>query len=240
MRRWSVSAPIAHAASPGTAALVLVLAAAAVILAAGVAILALRPAGRSDARPLDMRDSQRHGRHRMPAGLDTPDQNGFTALDGAARRGDVAAIRSLLAAGADRDLRDWGPNGWTALMHAAHKEQAAAVRALLAAGADPNRRSANGATALLIAAGQGEAEIVELLLAAGADPRAKGRFCATVFTDAVTEGDPATIRALRRHAPDLRLGNRPCDWAARLIATLRGRGEIIGLAEGRAEGRDRG
>ena len=58
----------------------------------------------------------------------------------AAREGDVAAIATLLEAGAAVDGRA-GVNRWTPLQHAIHKNQPAAVKALLAAGADPNAGS---------------------------------------------------------------------------------------------------
>jgi ankyrin repeat protein len=61
-----------------------------------------------------------------------------TPLIGAARNGDIAAIRSLIAHGADPGERG-GVNGWPPLMHAVHKNQKAAVAALLDAGADSER-----------------------------------------------------------------------------------------------------
>jgi hypothetical protein len=97
-----------------------------------------------------------------------------TTLIGAARRGDVAAIQSLIAQGADPGERG-GVNGWPPLMHAVHKNQIASVAALLDAGADPNERAAGGSTALIMAAGYGATDIVRLLLARGADPRITDR-----------------------------------------------------------------
>ena len=67
-------------------------------------------------------------RRKQPGTTDT--------LSIAARVGDVAAIRSMLAEGALVDHPRDG--GRTALEVAAASGQAAAVRALLAAGADPN------------------------------------------------------------------------------------------------------
>ena len=53
------------------------------------------------------------------------------ALIAAARTGQVASIRIIVAAGGDPNARA-GVNGWPALMHAVHKNQTAAVRELLA------------------------------------------------------------------------------------------------------------
>ncbi len=130
----------------------------------------------------------------------------------AAREGDVAAIATLLKAGAAVDGRA-GVNGWTPLQHAIHKNQPAAVEALLAAGADPDAGSA-----LMMAAGYGQLEIVEALLAAGADPRvshgnvnalwaAAGFGAIADITDGPPLGScfPRVADALIAKAPDLRL-----------------------------------
>src|SRR5262249_36900772 len=97
-----------------------------------------------------------------------------TPLIAASRPGDVKAIRTLTAPGAEPGERG-GVNGWPPLMHAVHKNQQAAVKALLEGGADPNERATGGSTALLMAAGYGATGIVRLLLENGADPRMKDR-----------------------------------------------------------------
>ena len=117
---------------------------------------------------------------------------GESPLMAAARGGGAAAVRLLLAHGADVDARD----GWrrqTALMMAAgnHEPHADVVRILLAHGADVHLRSRStaeapfagggmravgGMTALHFAARQNDAESVRMLLGAGArvDERAPG------------------------------------------------------------------
>jgi hypothetical protein len=147
-----------------------------------------------------------------------------TPLIGAARDGDVAAIQTLIAHGADPGERG-GVNGWPPLMHAVHKNQKAAVAALFDAGADPNERADGGSTALIMAAGYGATDIVRLLLAHGADPRMKDRNGDSALSAAISGvGDidkftlghcqAATVKVLLDSAPDLRAGVRLSDRCA--------------------------
>lgn len=84
-----------------------------------------------------------------------------------AGKGDLAAVRELLEAGADTSFVD--QRGGTALTVAASQGKLEVVQALLAAGAKVNTRSA-GWTALVHATVGGHVEVVEALLAAKADP----------------------------------------------------------------------
>ncbi|MFO1503060.1 MAG: ankyrin repeat domain-containing protein [Steroidobacteraceae bacterium] len=111
---------------------------------------------------------------------------GTTPLIRAAKAGDVAAVRLLLAAGANVELATI--NGITPLMAAAgngssgldtrgrYKTEAQAVEVtqlLLAAGADANARDRNGQTALHGAAGWGYNSLIRTLAAGRADLTAK-------------------------------------------------------------------
>jgi ankyrin repeat protein len=83
----------------------------------------------------------------------------------ACRRGDVAAVRELLAA--DPALpHSLSPHDAREALIAG----ASTTAVLLEAGMDPNRRDPDGATALHHAAWRGDRPLVELLLAEGADP----------------------------------------------------------------------
>ena len=97
------------------------------------------------------------------------EEGGFTPLLFAARSGDVASTRLLLAAGADPN--DTAPAGTSALVVAAHSGHGALAALLLDAGADPNAAGA-GYTALHAAILRGDATLVRALLAHGADPNA--------------------------------------------------------------------
>jgi hypothetical protein len=98
----------------------------------------------------------------------------------AARKGDVAAIRTLAARGVDLNASsvtgrtfifpDIDHSRWTALQHAVQKQQAEAVRVLLELGAEPDATPPGSvATPLFIAASNNDRTMVKLLLDAGAD-----------------------------------------------------------------------
>jgi ankyrin repeat protein len=98
----------------------------------------------------------------------------------AARRGDVAAIRTLAARGVDLNAStvtkrafifpDIDHARWTALQHAVQKQHVEAVRALLEWGAEPDAMPPGSmATPLFIAASYNDRTTVKLLLDAGAD-----------------------------------------------------------------------
>ncbi|MCY4574699.1 MAG: ankyrin repeat domain-containing protein [Gemmatimonadetes bacterium] len=87
----------------------------------------------------------------------------------AAMRGDAAAVRALIAEGADVNVPQG--DGMTALHWAAQNRDAALVRDLLDAGATVGAGTRIGRYAPLhVAARAGAGEVVEVLLGAGADP----------------------------------------------------------------------
>ncbi len=98
------------------------------------------------------------------------DEGGFTPLLFAARSGDVASAKLLLAAGADPN--DTAPAGAGALAVATHSGHGALAALLLAAGADANAAGA-GYAPLHAAILRGDAGLVRALLAHGADPNAR-------------------------------------------------------------------
>lgn len=95
---------------------------------------------------------------------------GQTPLMYAARKGDLPACKTLIAAGADLEKVTYQYG--TALMYAAHCNQLVSCRLLLDEGANVNNRNtvdAYGATALYESAETGKADICKLLLQYGAD-----------------------------------------------------------------------
>jgi len=82
--------------------------------------------------------------------------------------GDLQAVREMIEAGADLNVRE--PSGGSSpLALAAVFGQTEAANALIEAGADLDQQSNDGSTALITAAFFARADLVETLLAAGAD-----------------------------------------------------------------------
>ncbi|XP_073943884.1 ankyrin repeat-rich membrane spanning isoform X4 [Choristoneura fumiferana] len=106
--------------------------------------------------------------------LDDKDENGTTALMCAAEHGRTAAVRVLLASGADACSVD--NDGWTPLAFAARGGHAAVVRELLDAGARVDARDCGGWSPLMWASYKGHEEIVGILLENGADVHAHGNY----------------------------------------------------------------
>ena len=80
----------------------------------------------------------------------------------AARQGDVAAVRALLAKGVDINSRF--RYGTTALWHAAERGHVEVVKLLLASGADVNAKDDLAGPPIVMAAFKGNTEIIKLLL----------------------------------------------------------------------------
>ena len=95
----------------------------------------------------------------------------LTPLQLAVLQGDVAAVRRLVAKGADPNATD--RYGWSPLHFAVPLGGMEVVSTLLGAGAHPDARTVGGATALHLAASQASESVVSALLDAGVDPNAK-------------------------------------------------------------------
>lgn len=148
---------------------------------------------------------------------------------------DVAAIRQMLAAGADVDARDG--HGQTAVMRAAHLGHLAVVQALVEAGAALDVTAKYGLSALMLAIVAGHADVARVLARAGsnlalAGTGAPGFAGKSAFDLAAARGD------MERLLGDL----RPA-WHALLAplpdgATVRrkpvGSAEILATPEGAA------
>ncbi len=144
-------------------------------------------------------------------------QGGDTALMFAARVGDLASARHLVAAGAN--VNDQAAYGISATVLAAHSNHDALVAFLLEKGADPNHAGA-GYTALHAAILRGNERTVTALLNHGANPNAPllaptptrresddsffhNTFVgATPFWLAARFSKPGIMRLLRQHGAD--------------------------------------
>ena len=140
-----------------------------------------------------------------------------TALIGAARTGDLEAVRQAIAAGAalDGDDRDFPKGGLTALMYAAQAGHSEILEVLIAAGADVNCHDARQLpwhkTALMYAAEGKQLEAVRLLLQAGAAPNASDRLSKpgrTALIYGAIEENTAIVQVLLSAGADVTLRDR--------------------------------
>ena len=152
---------------------------------------------------------------------------GFTPLLFAARVGDLASARLLVAAGAD--VNESAPDGASALAVAALSGQGAVGAFLLDHGADPNT-DAGGYAPLHAAILQRDRVLAEALLSAGANPDARvsasTRYTrdsadfffppwfvgAPAFWLAARHRDADIMRLLARHGADPLATHRPAYW----------------------------
>jgi ankyrin repeat protein len=143
----------------------------------------------------------------LAAGADpnTPLMSGETPLMEAARRGNLATVRALLANKANPNLRE-SNGGQTALMWAVAQRQSAVVEALLEGGADVNAGSKTGFTPLMFAAQTGDADTTRILLRAGAkpnDPQPKTSLTPLMIASAMAHADAVEVLLDKGANPDL-------------------------------------
>ena len=175
-----------------------------------------------------------------PSGVFEVLQGGYTPLLFAARHGDVASARLLVAAGAAVD--EAAASGTTPLVVAAHGNHRTLATFLLEAGADPDADGA-GYAALHAAVLRADRQLVGTLLTFGADPDAvleRGTparrvsadwrlphrmIGATPFWAAASFREPAIMRLLAAHGADASasLGSETAAMAAILGSSTRRR-----------------
>jgi len=143
------------------------------------------------------------------------------ALIEAAGRGDVEAVRRLLAAGAGVTARD--RDGRSALLAATYGNHPAVARLLIDAGADVNAQDAMRNSAFLLAGARGLLEILRMTLAAGADLRSRNRYGGTALIPACHYGHVEAVRLLLATPIDVDHVN-DLGWTALLEAVILGDG----------------
>jgi len=126
-------------------------------------------------------------------------------LHDAVRKGDLAAVKTLLAKGADINAKEEALGG-TPLYWAAMCNQLNIVKVLLAKGADINARDLLGGTPLHVA---NQVNIAEVLLANGADINAKDKHGKTPLYVSVDSNEVSLemIRFLVAKGADINAGN---------------------------------
>jgi ankyrin repeat protein len=141
---------------------------------------------------------------RNPQAVNRSGETGATPLMFASLYADAAAVRSLLANGADPNLANRA--GATALMWAITDESI--TRLLLDGGANPTAADAQGVQPLTVAAGRsGGAAVVRLLLEKGASASGaqagRGRSGGSAVQQAASAGDEALFRLIAERGGDL-------------------------------------
>lgn len=116
-------------------------------------------------------------------------------LHDAAEKGDLDAVKALVAKGENIDAKN-KQYAQTALHVAIHNEHADIARFLIKSGADVNAKMNNGQTGLHTAAFFGDVKSVTSLLRAKADVNAKDTNGVTPLHRAAEGGDIETIRIL--------------------------------------------
>lgn len=144
--------------------------------------------------------TQRFGREELNY---TVLRGGSTPLLFAARSGDAASVRLLLAAGADPN--DALPEGMSALVVAAHSGHTDAAMTLLEKGADPDAADA-GYTALHAAVLRSDLALVQALVERGANPNLR-----------TTKGTPIRRDTTDYNLPATLIGSTPYLLAARFL-----------------------
>lgn len=115
-------------------------------------------------------------------------------LQDAVARGDVAALRALVARGEDANGRD--REGRTAMINAGWRGDGPMVENLLEVGADPDIVDNEGRTAIMWAAGNGYPGVAERLIKAGVELDLKDKDGRTAVASAALNGHTDVVKAL--------------------------------------------
>jgi len=142
---------------------------------------------------------------------------GKSEVADAAARGDIAAVRALMAQKADVNAPQ--ADGATALHWAVFKGNKEIADMLLRAGANPKAANREGSTPLWLASVNGDAAMIEALLTAGADPNETLPLGRTPLMTAARTGNVAAMKVLVDRGADVNAketarGTTPLMWAA--------------------------
>ncbi|MEU3465549.1 ankyrin repeat domain-containing protein [Streptomyces sp. NPDC006733] len=144
------------------------------------------------------------------------------ALLTAAERGDAAAVRAALAAGAHLEARDADLR--TPLLLAARGDHVEAAAVLVAAGADVNAQDHQDDSAWLVTGVTGSVAMLRTLLPAGPDLTLRNRFGGVSVIPAAERGHVAYVQAVLDETDiDVNHVNR-LGWTALLEAVILGDG----------------
>ena len=143
----------------------------------------------------------------------------------AAKAGDRARVRRLVASGADVDTPT--ADGSTPVIWAVYNFDAETAADLVAAGADVNVPNDYGVTPLLQAARTGDARMTALLLDAGADPERAHPEGETPLMAAARAGSVRSVRRLIDRGADVNAVGGVGDQTALMWAAAEGHADVV-------------
>src|SRR4029450_10892077 len=143
----------------------------------------------------------------------------------AARKGDIATVRTLIAKKADRN--EQARDGSTALLGAAYNAALPMAQALIAAGARTNTANKYGVTPLLQASRTGAAPVVQALLRAGADSKLAPPEGEPPLMAASYAGSIDTVRLLLETGVDVNATDTYQKQTALMWAATEGHTEVV-------------
>jgi ankyrin repeat protein len=150
-----------------------------------------------------------------------------TALITAVKRGDPAAVRTVLQQRVD--VNEAEPDGTTALHWAVHGDRVDLADALIRAGAQVNRTNRYGATPLWLAAASGSGPMLALLLEAGADAKAANPDGETALMAAARSGNTDAVRTLLDRGAEVNAKENWRGQTALMWASAEGHAGVIEL-----------
>jgi uncharacterized protein len=150
---------------------------------------------------------------------------GDNPLVEAAKKGDSATVRALIAKRAD--VNEPGRDGSTALLWAAYQSDLAMAQALIAAGAKPNTPNKYGVTPLLQASRTGAAPIIQALLRADADLKMAHPEGETPLMAASYAGSVEAVRLLLEAGADVNATDTYQKQTALMWAATEGHTDVV-------------